>query len=308
MLTKIVDKVKEIIAGLSLTNWTYIFLGVLVALFVIGLFITLFGGKINKFRRSAKKIVKQGSYCDCDESLKKVPSELKLLCCNNDSGISDSSVGVSASAMVNTSFATSFASKFATFMLISSIIVGAIAFAMIKYVITKGITDWSNTVPVLIMAAGLFLTLVAAIIMACVKRSADKRLDNLLCTLYNCDCESCNAADEHDSEGVQQEFDLSGLMRAVEPTSIEQSNAINNHIDSAEDFAPTTPDYSAVNEVIEKINRISKEGADKSEIKEVALQLQSERAKPENKDPEIFKRLSDALTTLLTVIEKVKKN
>lgn len=61
---------------------------------------------------------------------------------------------------------------------------------------------------------------------------------------------------------------------------------------------PAAPRSSA-DEVIAEIERISREGATRDQMRAVASQLQKERAKPENKTPEIQKKLNDALGKLL---------
>lgn len=52
-------------------------------------------------------------------------------------------------------------------------------------------------------------------------------------------------------------------------------------------------------DVVARIDRISREGAPVSVMREVALLLQQERAKPENKTPEQQRRLNEALSKLL---------
>lgn len=60
-------------------------------------------------------------------------------------------------------------------------------------------------------------------------------------------------------------------------------------------------------EVIARIDKITQEGAPLSTMKEVALQLQKERAKPENKTPDRQKQLNDALSKLLKAMSGAKK-
>lgn len=56
---------------------------------------------------------------------------------------------------------------------------------------------------------------------------------------------------------------------------------------------------SNVEDVIARIEKINKEGAPLATMKEVALLLQQERAKPENKTPEQQRKLNEALASLL---------
>lgn len=64
---------------------------------------------------------------------------------------------------------------------------------------------------------------------------------------------------------------------------------------------------SSADEVIARIEKISQEGASLSTMKEVALELQKERAKPENKTPETQRRLNEALATLLKAMSGANK-
>ena len=62
--------------------------------------------------------------------------------------------------------------------------------------------------------------------------------------------------------------------------------------------ANATMSASAEN-VIEQIEQIDRNGAPLPVMKEVAMLLQKERAKPENKTPEQQKKLNEALSKLL---------
>ncbi|MCM1368344.1 MAG: hypothetical protein NC184_06020 [Roseburia sp.] len=56
---------------------------------------------------------------------------------------------------------------------------------------------------------------------------------------------------------------------------------------------------SSVDDVVARIEQISREGASRETMREVATVLQKERAKPENKTPEQQKKLNEALSKLL---------
>ncbi len=64
---------------------------------------------------------------------------------------------------------------------------------------------------------------------------------------------------------------------------------------------------SSADEVIARIEKIKQEGASLAQMKEVALQLQKERAKPENKTPEQQRRLNEALAALLKAMSSATK-
>lgn len=59
--------------------------------------------------------------------------------------------------------------------------------------------------------------------------------------------------------------------------------------------------------VIARIRKITQEGASLAEMKEVALQLQKERAKPENKTPEQQRKLNEALAALLKAMSSANR-
>ena len=64
---------------------------------------------------------------------------------------------------------------------------------------------------------------------------------------------------------------------------------------------------SSADEVIARIETIKREGAPITAMKEVALALQKERAKPENKTPEMQRKLNEALAALLKAMSSANK-
>ena len=70
--------------------------------------------------------------------------------------------------------------------------------------------------------------------------------------------------------------------------------------------ANATMSASAEN-VIEQIEQIDRNGAPLPVMKEVAMLLQKERAKPENKTPEQQKKLNEALSKLLKAMSAANK-
>ena len=69
--------------------------------------------------------------------------------------------------------------------------------------------------------------------------------------------------------------------------------------------APSTGSAS-VDEVIAKIDQIDREGGTREAMREVAAQLQKERAKPENRTPELQRKLNEALSKLLKAMSGKK--
>ncbi len=70
---------------------------------------------------------------------------------------------------------------------------------------------------------------------------------------------------------------------------------------------PETVGTSSADEVIARIEKINREGASLSTMKEVALLLQKERAKPENKTPEQQRKLNEALASLLKAMSAANR-
>lgn len=64
---------------------------------------------------------------------------------------------------------------------------------------------------------------------------------------------------------------------------------------------------SSADDVIAQIEKISREGAPRETMRDVATLLQKERAKPENKTPEQQKRLNEALSKLLKAMSAATK-
>ena len=71
--------------------------------------------------------------------------------------------------------------------------------------------------------------------------------------------------------------------------------------------AATSAATSSADEVIARIETIKREGAPITTMKEVALALQKERAKPENKTPEMQRKLNEALAALLKAMSSANK-
>lgn len=76
---------------------------------------------------------------------------------------------------------------------------------------------------------------------------------------------------------------------------------------SAQPQQPAFAGNSSADEVVARINQIEREGATREVMREVATQLQKERAKPENKTPERQKQLNDALSKLLKAMSGARK-
>ena len=64
---------------------------------------------------------------------------------------------------------------------------------------------------------------------------------------------------------------------------------------------------STADEIVARIDAIERDGATRDAMRDVAMQLQKERAKPENKTPERVKQLNDALSRLLKAMSGAKK-
>ena len=71
--------------------------------------------------------------------------------------------------------------------------------------------------------------------------------------------------------------------------------------------SPTPGSNAKPEDIVARIDQISKEGAPLATMKEVALLLQQERAKPENKTPEQQRKLNEALAALLKAMSTASK-
>lgn len=79
------------------------------------------------------------------------------------------------------------------------------------------------------------------------------------------------------------------------------------HSNPAPAQAATSAATSSADEVIARIETIKRDGAPITAMKEVALALQKERAKPENKTPEMQRKLNEALAALLKAMSSANK-
>ena len=70
---------------------------------------------------------------------------------------------------------------------------------------------------------------------------------------------------------------------------------------------PAAQSGSSADDVIARIEKIKQEGGSIAQMKEVALLLQKERAKPENKTPEQQRRLNEALASLLKAMSSATR-
>lgn len=76
---------------------------------------------------------------------------------------------------------------------------------------------------------------------------------------------------------------------------------------AAQQQSAATGGTSSADDVIAQIEKISREGAPRETMRDVATLLQKERAKPENKTPEQQKRLNEALSKLLKAMSAATK-
>lgn len=97
------------------------------------------------------------------------------------------------------------------------------------------------------------------------------------------------------------------LARAREQQAQAQAQAQQAQPVYAAQAQQATSGSSSADAVIARINQIEREGATREVMREVATQLQKERAKPENKTPDRQKQLNDALSKLLKAMSGAKK-
>lgn len=108
----------------------------------------------------------------------------------------------------------------------------------------------------------------------------------------------------------QQESDEEIRRRAREEALAQaraQQQAAQAQAQAAQQPRAQATSGSSVDDVIAKINDIEANGASRETMREVATQLQKERAKPENKTPDTQKRLNEALSKLLKAMSAATK-
>jgi len=107
---------------------------------------------------------------------------------------------------------------------------------------------------------------------------------------------------------AQAEQAKAAAEKAAAEKAILEKAAAQKAAESQPQAAPKPAGGTAKPEdIIARIDKISKEGAPLTTMKEVALLLQQERAKPENKTPEQQRKLNEALAALLKAMSTATK-
>ncbi len=144
---------------LSADMWAYVLLGVLGAVFIVGLVLTFVGGDLNKFVSCAKKFLKSPSAKSATESAKNMPVKIRKLYKRAKMTGEKPSDVINFDACITGPHASSFSSRFTLATVFSSLIVTAIALGVFVFLgAYEGLA--------LIGIAGGVLSLIAGIVSA----------------------------------------------------------------------------------------------------------------------------------------------
>lgn len=267
----------------------YTLLGALGLVFVVSLIVALASRERRKFRKGARRLIaaegKNAAAC-----IRTMPQAVVSAFNRAETLGGNPADFMSAEACVSVPFRVSAMSKLAFINFCSTIFLAVLGQSLVAY---WDILATPVNVTLLILICGAVLTFAAAIIGAVSYRNSMRDYTGFVAVL------SRAYADRIPAPAVQP-----AAYAPVAPQPAVTQPAAPAAYAAPQPAAPAAP-YAEVRpvvpeeDVVARIDRISREGAPLSVMREVALLLQQERAKPENKTPEQQRRLNEALSKLL---------
>lgn len=267
----------------------YTLLGALGLVFVVSLIVALASRERRKFRKGARRLIaaegKNAAAC-----IRTMPQAVVSAFNRAETLGGNPADFMSAEACVSVPYRVSAMSKLAFINFCSTIFLAVLGQSLVAY---WDILATPVNVTLLILICGAVLTFAAAIIGAVSYRNSMRDYTGFVAVL------SRAYADRIPAPAVQP-----AAYAPVAPQPAVTQPAAPAAYAAPQPAAPAAP-YAEVRpvvpeeDVVARIDRISREGAPLSVMREVALLLQQERAKPENKTPEQQRRLNEALSKLL---------
>ncbi len=267
----------------------YTLLGALGLVFVVSLIVALASRERRKFRKGARRLIaaegKNAAAC-----IRTMPQAVVSAFNRAETLGGNPADFMSAEACVSVPYRVSAMSKLAFINFCSTIFLAVLGQSLVAY---WDILATPINVTLLILICGAVLTFAAAIIGAVSYRNSMRDYTGFVAVL------SRAYADRIPAPAVQP-----AAYAPVAPQPAVTQPAAPAAYAAPQPAAPAAP-YAEVRpvvpeeDVVARIDRISREGAPLSVMREVALLLQQERAKPENKTPEQQRRLNEALSKLL---------
>lgn len=262
----------------------YTLLGALGLVFVVSLIVAFGNKERRRFRKGARRLIaaegKNAAAC-----IKTMPQAVVSAFNRAETLGGNPADFMSAEACVSVPYRVSAMSKLAFINFCSTVFLAVLGQSLAAY---WGILDVPVNTTLLILICGAVLTFAAAVIGAVSYRSSMRVYTDFVAVLSRAyaDRKPAPAPAAADASFVPPV--------APQPAAPAAYTAPQPAAPYAE-VRPVVPEE----DVVARIDRISREGAPLSVMREVALLLQQERAKPENKTPEQQRRLNEALSKLL---------
>lgn len=170
------NKIAELIGKLSLDYWTYICLGVIGAVFIVGLIVSLTTGDANKFKSVAKRAIKNPVPANLHATAKLMPVKVKKQYKQaRVSGVKPGDV-ITLDACVNAPYAGSAAARFGSAVMAASLFMTALIFVVgpLSKAADAATVIGTYAATALVIAAGMILRLIAGIVSMGVQKSCTK--------------------------------------------------------------------------------------------------------------------------------------
>ncbi len=284
----------------------YTLLGALGLVFVVSLIVALASRERRKFRKGARRLIaaegKNAAAC-----IRTMPQAVVSAFNRAETLGGNPADFMSAEACVSVPYRVSAMSKLAFINFCSTVFLAVLGQSLVAY---WDILATPINVTLLILICGAVLTFAAAIIGAVSYRNSMRDYTGFVAVLSRAYADRIPASVRPAPAAADAQFVPPAP--AVQPAAyapVAPQPAVTQPAAPAayaapQPAAPAAP-YAEVRpvvpeeDVVARIDRISREGAPLSVMREVALLLQQERAKPENKTPEQQRRLNEALSKLL---------
>ncbi len=375
------EKIADIIGKLNTVVWLAIAAGIVVAVFVVLLALSM-GGDLGKFKKIAKQVIKKPDLQTCNATAKQLPTRVrKQYKTVKQTGAKPDDV-ITPDACVYAPFKESVASSFPNAVMSAGILCILLSFFVGFYVKDAAETFlYILTVPAIVTVLVMILRLAAGLISSAILKNGVKAYNGYVSALAsvlhgghaaaeqapvmqdepisneppvyaqaqaaygNTFDEPTHITVELEDEPVAVTAEPEPIAAEPEPVRVEPEPIVMQEPQESEEElrararaeamaaaraeqaaaqaaaaqaqaqaaaqaqaqAAAPSGASSADEVIARIEKIKQEGASLAQMKEVALQLQKERAKPENKTPEQQRRLNEALAALLKAMSSATK-
>lgn len=260
-------------------------------LYLIGFFAALCG-RLSRIKKAERFFLKNPSIETAHEAIERMPKEIKsAYYAAKAKGKHNPAFSLKYDTCVKTPYAFSFCSKFSKYSFVLTVLMSLLAFSFFSlaanYTGKAGFLSHMWYVLFGYAVAGILGTGLAAIIASSRYKRASRRFVNFSEQFININAQAGGYPDiDSESENIQ--------------------NSENTHQPAQATSYPDS-DINNADELVARINILSKENASVTTLKEAAYQLQQERVKPENANPISQRKLNDALNILIKAMSAAIK-